>query len=200
LIQAMICLFDVAALLGEFHHRYPQIQLTVSDQGSHQMVDAVRSGDLDIAFVGLHTDELPPDIAGRLLVVDPEVAVIRNDGVVDDPVSLHDLALQYEFLEFRSSTGLRSRVDAAFAAAGVPRTSRFELAQLENLVRFAANGLGVALVPASVAVHYLRDDASTGVVAVAEPIVHPISVIFAPPQPAAPSARAFLDLLDSRIS
>lgn len=198
LIQAMTCLFDMAALLGEFHHRYPQIQLTVSDQGSHQMVDAVRSGELDVAFVGLHTDELPSDIAGRLLVVDPVVAVIHDDRTVNVPVSLRDLALQYEFLEFRSATGLRSRVDAAFTTAGVPRASRFELGQLENLVRFAANGLGVALVPASVAAHYIGDDTSTKVAPLVEPIVHPISVIFSPPQPSAPSARAFLDLLESR--
>lgn len=51
------------------------------------------------------------------------------------------------FVEFRPGTALREQVDAAFVAAGVRRTSSFEVGQIADMVQYAANGLGAAIVP-----------------------------------------------------
>lgn len=62
-------------------------------------------------------------------------------------VSLEELAKEGPFVEFRPGTALREQVDAAFVVAGVRRTSSFEVGQIVDMVQYATNGLGAAIVP-----------------------------------------------------
>ncbi len=183
----------VERALVTFHHRHPGVEIAIEDTGSADMAGRIRAGELDLAFVGLFADQLPPDLTHRVLAVEPLVAALppghRLAGE-PGPIDLAALAGE-EFVEMRAESGLRQQVDAAFARAGVARSVAFELSTSDAVVRFVQLGFGAALVPRSasrgrdVTVRALIDPAAA----------HPVSLIHRPPVPAAPAAQALVALL-----
>ena len=185
----------VERALAAFHRRHPGVEIAISDTGSRQMAEQVRSGELDLAFVGLFADQLPADLVHRLLVDEPlVVAVPRAAGTAGVPADLATLAARGAFVEMRVRSGLRQQVDAAFARAGVTRRIAFELYTSDAVVRYVALGFGPAVVPRSAAA--ARPDDVVGL-ELADPAArHPIGLVHRHPEPSAPSARAFLALTD----
>jgi DNA-binding transcriptional LysR family regulator len=183
----------VERTLAVFHHRHPGVEIVITDTGSRQMAEEVRAGELDVAFVGLFADQIPADLAHRVLTDEPLVAVVPPDERPGGPVvDLGELAAASTFVEMRAESGLRQQVDAAFARAGVVRRIAFELATSDAVVRFVGLGFGAAVVPRSAAVG--ADDVT--LLELADPAArHPIGLVHRQPEPSAPSARAFLRLL-----
>jgi len=184
----------VERTLAAFHQRHPAVEIAIRDTGSRHMAEQVHAGELDIAFVGLFTDQLPADLTHQILTDEPLVAAIPvGHPPAEGPADLAALADESAFVEMRAESGLRQQVDAVFARAGVTRRIAFELTTSDAVVRFVALGFGPALVPRSAAIARPNDVA---VVELADPAArHPISLVHRRPAPTAPSARAFLALL-----
>jgi DNA-binding transcriptional LysR family regulator len=177
-----------------FHGRHPGVEIAVQDTGSRHMADQVQSGELDLAFVGLFADQVPAGLAHSVLAEEPLVAVVARGHPLAGrrTVDVRDLAAAGPFVDMRPESGLRLQVDAAFVRAGVARTVVFELSTSESVVRFVGLGFGAALVPPSAI------GATSEVVELAlsdGDAKHPIALVHQAPQPSAPSARAFLELL-----
>jgi DNA-binding transcriptional LysR family regulator len=184
----------VERTLLAFHERHPAVEIAVEDTGSRSMAEQVRTGDLDLALVGLFGDQVPPGVVHHLLADEPLVAVVARSHPLAgrDGVSLRELAATGPFVEMRDESGLRLQVDAAFARAGVERTAAFELGTSDAVARFAGLGFGAGLVPASTAAQAPR----VAVLPVDDPAArHPVGLVHRAPAPSTPSARAFLDLL-----
>jgi DNA-binding transcriptional LysR family regulator len=182
----------VERALVTFHQRHPAVEITIADTGSSNMVDLIRAGVLDVAFVGLFAAQLLGDVVHKELAVEPLVAVVDrlHAPVGDGPADLAELVELTPFIEMRAESGLRRQVDAVFERAGLTRRIAFELSTSEAVVRYAALGFGAAIVPLSATV-------GTGltVLTLADRRArHPVSLIHRHPEPSAPSARAFLSL------
>lgn len=180
--------------LVQFHRRHPAVEIVIRDTGSQHMVDQVRSGELDLAFVGLFADQVPPELAHRVLAVEPLVAVVPAGHPLagGSATGLAQLVAHGPFVEMRPESGLRQQVDAAFVRAGVTRDIAFELSTSADLVRFAGLGFGAAVVPAAAA----KDRSDVRALPLDDvDAQHPISVVHQRPEPSAPSARAFLALV-----
>jgi DNA-binding transcriptional LysR family regulator len=184
--------FDRALLA--FHQRHPAVEIAVHDTGSRHMAEAVRTEDLDLAFVGLYAQQLPPGLAHHLLVDEPLVAVVAPTHPLagHDEVALDELAATGPFIEMRRESGLRLQTDAAFDRAGVERTVAFELGTPDAVARYAGLGLGTGLVPASTA----RAVGRVVVLSLDDPKArHPIGLVHRAPSPSTPGARAFLSVV-----
>src|SRR3954468_17962691 len=177
-----------------FHRRHPGVEIAVQDTGSRHMADQVQSGELDLAFVGLFADQSPAGLAHSVLAEEPLVAVVARDHPLAGrrTVDVRDLAAAGPFVDMRPESGLRLQVDAAFVRAGVARTVVFELGTSESVVRFVGLGFGAALVPHSA----IGTTSDVIELALSDgDAKHPIALVHQAPQPSAPSARAFLELL-----
>lgn len=140
---------ELAVLLGGFRNQFPEVTIAVSTGPRQELLDALTAAELDLV---LAADGEPPgdDIDIReLLPPEPLVAVVARDHLTSrvGQVSLAELARAAPFVEFRSGTELRRRLDIAFEATGTSRTIAFELGQLTEMITFAAAGLGTAIVP-----------------------------------------------------
>jgi DNA-binding transcriptional LysR family regulator len=141
---------NLVAVIGKFHRRHPDIELTTMTGPGSELVEHVHKGKLDIAFGALPAEEIPHDVTfDPVGKPEPLVAVVPSNHslVTRKRVSLEELAREGSFVEFRPGTALREHVEAAFILAGVRRTSSFEVGQIAEMVQYAANGLGTTIVP-----------------------------------------------------
>lgn len=139
---------DLPGIMGEFHRRHPEVDLRLgpSPSGSTGLVEDVRQGRLDIAFHGL-PDEVP-DLLTRHLTDSPFRALLpeAHPFAGRSSVALADLADE-PWVDARAGFGNRVTLDRAFAALGLSRRVPTELADLGEIPRFVASGLGVAALP-----------------------------------------------------
>jgi DNA-binding transcriptional LysR family regulator len=141
---------DLIALIGNFHRQYPEIELSTLSGPGGELIDAVHDGQLDVAVAALRPQGVPDGIVFHMAIeTEPLVAVVPAEHrlAARKRVNLQELAGAGPFVEFLTNTTLRERVDAAFAAVGAHRESSFEVGQITDMVRYAASGLGTAIVP-----------------------------------------------------
>ncbi|HWC83631.1 MAG TPA: LysR substrate-binding domain-containing protein [Pseudonocardiaceae bacterium] len=143
--------FWVPGLLADFHRAHPGVEITLSEANSDQLAESVRTGTLDLAVLGVGAAPLPG--LDRQIIVDEEiVAVVTHEDplAAKKTVTLAAIA-DRPLISLPRGTGLRARVDEAFAAAGVPSRVTFEAGDPTVLAQLAGQGLGMAFLPASLA-------------------------------------------------
>jgi DNA-binding transcriptional LysR family regulator len=201
--QAASGSLDLAALLGEFRRRFPEVTVVITAGPRQELVTGVADGDLDLAFAaeGAAGDPAPDGTRFQSLLADEPLLAVVPAG---DPlarrtrVSLAEIAGRGPCVEFRPGTELRRLVDAAFRSAGVSRTVAFELGQLTEMVRFARAGLGTAIVPRSFAADLAAGRPAAGVLELADRGLTMTIGAYRPAEAALPAARALLDVASRR--
>lgn len=156
-IQSLAPFIDLPMTLGRFRDAFGGIDIELRFDGSADLLDEVREGRLDIAFT--QPPAMPvAEVTTKLLVCEGLVAVCppkhRLAGAHD--VTLADLARE-SHVDLRADWGMRQLIDASFAKAGLDRRIGFEVNDMGMLLELAAQGLGIALVPESIAKNR-RDD------------------------------------------
>lgn len=143
---------DVPGLLAEFHAQYPNVEITLSTANSDELIEAVRGGDLDLAIVSVGPSEQPAGLDIEVVTDEPVDAAV---GLADElaehaTVSLAQLA-QRPLITLPVGTGIRRQLDQVCAAVGVSPRIAFEASTPQALAELAERGLGVAILPRSMA-------------------------------------------------
>lgn len=156
-VGSIQCLHAVhlPAVLARFHELHPGVELRLRQAGSGELVDLVRAGRLDLAFVtsGRVGDDLKVSTLSSeplVLACAPELPFAERESV-----RLAELSGQ-AFVDFNPGWGTRDDVDRALATAGVDRRVAVEVNDVHSLLDFVGFGLGVALVPRSFAAKQTR--------------------------------------------
>ncbi|MDI6021936.1 LysR family transcriptional regulator [Leucobacter sp. UT-8R-CII-1-4] len=174
-----LCTSLVVDVLAEFRERYPGIDIEILERGSRSLIAALVEGTLDLALIVTSVSsggaravlEREPILSERLVAVssaaapDPFTAgPFTADQPATDPIdsrekpsqvraiSLAELAA-IEQVSFPENYDLRAAMDAAFSAEGLSPTIAVEGAEMDAALSFAERGIGVAVVPAMVAVN-----------------------------------------------
>ncbi len=189
-------IIDVPTLLERVRRRYPLVDIHFTQTGSHDLVERVRDGDLDVAFVATtdHLSRVSRTELGRrpvVLLCPPEHPLASASRA--DWADLRD----QDFIDFQESWAVRSVNEAACAVHGVNRRVRCTVNDVHTLLDLIHRGLGVALVPQ----HVAAKPQAAGLVAVQLPadgapewIVSAVTG-----SPAAASAPLLLELLDAEL-
>jgi DNA-binding transcriptional LysR family regulator len=142
---------DLPGLLADFHHQHPGVEVTLSVANSDDLIDALRDGRLDLAFIGLGA-ATPAGIGTHVLTSEPLVAVVsRSDPLAATATITVSALAEHTLISLPHGTGLRSALDQACAAAGFTPRIGFEGGDPRVLAQLATHGLGVAIVPRSLA-------------------------------------------------
>ncbi len=141
---------DLPAALKQFHLRHREVRIGLRAGASEELVDRVRQGTLDAAFLGLPLGQQPKGVRGRELARGHLVAVVPPGHPLadQDEVDLARLADE-PFVDFPAGTAGRAQSDDAFAAAGVRRDVAFEVSAPDPLARLIRQGLGIGMLPAA---------------------------------------------------
>ena len=69
---------DLPGMLAAFHAEHPAVEITLTEANSDELLAALRSGELDLAMVGLATPP-PPGIATQVVADEALVAAVAHD-------------------------------------------------------------------------------------------------------------------------
>jgi DNA-binding transcriptional LysR family regulator len=184
---------DMAALLSDFHTRHPGVEVALRSGGSDHMLEDVRSAKLDLAILGLPPKPLPGRLCARTLLVEDLVGLVHVDHPLTGSVPVSGLAGE-RFIDFPPGYGLREQVDHGFARAGVARQVVFEVVRVEEMVRFAARGLGMAVLPRSIARSAARRAPRPRVLEIiGADLRRTVALVYRHDGPESPAARAFFE-------
>ncbi|XVQ83248.1 LysR substrate-binding domain-containing protein [Microbispora siamensis] len=140
-------LFDA---LAAFHRAHPGVEISLLEDGSHRLVEGVRSGALDLALAGLAA---APDGLETLTVISERLVAAVPPGhplAGRDGVTLRDLG-SHPIVCMPYGTGLRAVFDRACAARGLQPVIALQAGAADAVADLADRGLGVAVLSESMA-------------------------------------------------
>ncbi len=148
---------DLPAVLERFHARHRKVRISLRSGASLELVERVRQGTLDVAFLGIPVNARPKGVRGRELARGDLVAVVALGHPLADEDDVDLLRLSAEpFVDFPAGTAARAQSDEAFVAAGVRREVAFEVTTVNFMAGLIRQGLGIGMLPAAF-VPELRD-------------------------------------------
>jgi DNA-binding transcriptional LysR family regulator len=134
-------------VLAAFHAEHPGITLSVVEAGSRDLVDRLAAGDLDLALVILPVPREELFETAPLIREELVLAVAKDHPLARrKTVKVADLR-GVPLVMFREGYDLRSATITACEQAGFHPTFAVEGAEMDGVLRMAAAGVGVAVVP-----------------------------------------------------
>jgi DNA-binding transcriptional LysR family regulator len=143
--------FDFAELLAGYHRSYPAVEIALSEANSDELIARLQSGQLDLAYIAL--GGVAPAGLDLLEIADEAlVAAVSQDDALATRRSMPLAAIgDRTLLSLPRGTGIRAIFDEACAGVGLRPRITLEASNLGILARLASLGLGLAIVPESVA-------------------------------------------------
>ena len=190
--------FDLANLLADFHRDYPAVEIALLEANTDDLIEGLHAGRLDLAFVGL-AGTTPLGIEIQLVADEPLVAAVSHNDVLAARKTITLEALRDRALmSLPRGTGLRSCLDDACARSGFEPNIALEASNLGILAQLASLGLGVAILPESVA---LANAEKLHVIEVSRPRMRGrLALAWRTDGPISPAARALIARAQSGVA
>ena len=132
----------LAPLLAAYVRACPEVDLTLRTGTTCDLVEAVRKGTVDGAFVcGPVVD---PELDSRSMFTE-ELALVAAPGV--DSIERLLGSGEVKILVLRAGCSYRQRLEALLARLGVPTPRMLEFGTLEAIYACAGAGLGITMLP-----------------------------------------------------
>jgi DNA-binding transcriptional LysR family regulator len=180
---------DLPSLLADFRSAHPAVEITLSTHNSDVLIDRLQAGTLDAAIVSVGSDEVPPGLAVEVVTDEAIEAVVSHDDPWADRTSVRlSTLVQRPLIALPVGAGIRAQLDNACAAAGLTPRIAVEASTPIALAEFAERGLGVAIVPQSVA----RSRAALHPIAISPALRGRLVLAWRAAGPMSPAARALV--------
>ncbi|WP_329452876.1 LysR family transcriptional regulator [Streptomyces sp. NBC_01724] len=140
--------------LANLRSEHPGLIVRLRQAAVADIRQALREGTVDLAVVALDRQQqrgLVTRLLSReemVLVASPKRAFAEDDMVTFDEVA------HLPFVDFSPGWAIRYAVDRAFRAAGAERTTVFEVNDIVAASELVRHGLGVCIMPASIAARF----------------------------------------------
>jgi DNA-binding transcriptional LysR family regulator len=184
---------DLPRLLSAFHAEHPGIDVSLREESTRDMLTMVARDEIDLAIAALDVGR-PVGLDAVPLVREPVLMAVPAAHRLAGRTTVRIRQFRHEsFVFFKRGTGLRATTERAAERAGFSPHVGFETNSLDRLLALVAEGLGVALVPAST-VHDSRPPGVT-VLSVSPAIDRTIGAVWRADRRHTPAATALLALL-----
>jgi DNA-binding transcriptional LysR family regulator len=152
ILQSLTPYVQLAALLQRFHSSYPEIEFAVRALSTEAIPALVRSGYVDLSFQAILGKEQWPGVQVIPYAEDSLVAICsRKHGLAKSSSVRLEMLSHESFVDLTPERALRKLVDEVFTQHDLPRSSVYQVSDIETQLYFVAHGLGVAIVPSALA-------------------------------------------------
>lgn len=143
---------DLPAMLLEFKQLHPGVELQLREGTAVEMVERLRGDEIDAAIAMLEPEDIPDFLSCRRLGEERLVlAMAPGDPLAKRKrIRLAELE-ERPFVSFRPGAAVRRVVEEALEESGVTATIAFETNDLSMMRAVVSRGLGVAILPETVA-------------------------------------------------
>ncbi len=144
-----LCVSLVPRLLRRYHDAYPRIDLVVEESGSKDLIRALTRGELDLALVVVPADGVDPALRAEPILRESLVVASVDplpDALPGAPIPITGLR-GLPMVMFRTGYDLRDATLEACRRAGFTPRLAVEGGEMDAVLSFVEEGLGVALVP-----------------------------------------------------
>ncbi len=191
-IPSMLGSYFFPPFLMGFKHRYPELRLSVMEQGTRKLQQMINDGELDLGVVV--ADSSPEELETRLLTREEMVACVPYDHpfAQRDSVSLDEFFSQ-ELVVFKPGYFLREFIDRFNQSAGKEPSIAFETNLIPLTKAIVRQGFGITTFLRMV----LENEPADGLVAVAfdEPVYLDLSLAWKRDGYLSQADRAFVDYI-----
>jgi LysR family carnitine catabolism transcriptional activator len=180
-------------VLARYHRQYPDINITVHDVITEDVVDMVREGRVELGITFDPGDAA--DLSFTPLFRDRFVAALPADHALLEKRSLKWRDLQeVPYLALQRPSSIRLLIDRNLQEHGINLVPAFEAHQLASIGRMVAAGLGFSVVPALSASQMQEMGASCRPLS-GPVITRELGVITRRRQPLSTATRAMLEVI-----
>jgi DNA-binding transcriptional LysR family regulator len=144
--------YDLFGMLADFRTAHPEVAIHMVEDTQEDVLAALRSDELDCAFTALDPDALGNEYAATLLW-EEEIVVALPTGhalCLRAQVTFDELAAE-DLIAYRENSALRRRLERTMAQRGLEPRNAFICTEMAAVRGLASKGLGVAVIPRSVA-------------------------------------------------
>jgi DNA-binding transcriptional LysR family regulator len=182
----------VVRAIGAFGRTYPGIELTLMEDETDALLDALAAGDVHTAFLGLGPgQDTPTSLEAIVVAREPAVLAIHPRHPLASRRSVPLSALRDEpVVTLTRASRLRAVLETQCRQAGFAPRIAAETSDLSVMVQLVAEGIGVALMPRS----GLEDASDVVTIAVTDPTIDRRIMLAWRPGVVSPAARAFIAL------
>ena len=187
----------VPKLIAEYRTLYPNITVSIDDAAPDRLTASTLTGDVEF---GIGTISGQPDgITLQCLARDNLCAICRKDSGLAKKrrVSWKD-ALQYPWIGIKSTSGIRSLIDATLFSLGMRKTVEYEVSYMTTGLSMTQAGLGIAIFPGILLASFPHQDLVARKLE-APVVTRDVNLIRRAEHSLSPAAESFIELWYRRI-
>jgi len=192
--------YDLPGVLAAFHAKHPGVDIHMLEDTQDAMLALLRADELDCAYASVDPDALGDEFAATLLWEEDLVVAMRPGHPLAEgaSVTLEQLARE-TLIAYRDNSALRRRLETALGARALLPRNAFVCTEMGAVRALASAGLGVSVLPRSIASQSGPPIAWRPFGPV--PLGWPVALVWRPRRRQSPAAKAFLALaLDGAVS
>ena len=182
---------QIRRLEAELGH--PGAEIHMVEETADRLLEMLRADELDCAFASVDPDRLGDEFAATMLFEEQIVVAFAAGHPFSalEHVTFEQLAEQ-ALIAYREGSELRRRLEWAMADHDVQPRNAFLCTEMAAVRGLASRGLGVAVLPESIA-HMEGEPIEFRPVG-PEPLRWPVTIVWRAPRRQPPAAKAFLAL------
>jgi DNA-binding transcriptional LysR family regulator len=189
-------------IVAEFRRRHPDVRVRLIGQNSSEVVDAVRSGEIEAGMVALPIDDRGLDV--QPIMRDEIVYASADPGRVRRAMTIEGLArapLILSDASYGSDDPTRRQLNDLAQRAGVTIEPQIDVEDVEAALELAARGMGDTIVARGMLLALgRRTPRRLGWVPFEEPIYDQFAFIARHGARLSPASREFLRLAQERLA
>lgn len=185
--------YDLYGVLAEYRERYPGVAIHMFEDTQDDMLAMLRQDELDCAFASVDPDTIGAEFAGTLLWEEEFVAAVAPDHeFAAQPHITFEQLVDQDLIAYRDNSALRRRFETTIGRRGLEPRNAFVCTEMGAVRALASKGLGVAVLPRSIA------ELDGPPIALRpfrpEPVTWPVALVWRADRRQPPAAKAFLAL------
>ncbi len=181
--------------LEQFHAKYPEIRIEMASSYSSRMIEFIKEGKAELAFISLSNDD--PELHIEPCMEIHDIFVCGPDYSSKSSYSWNDISKEPLIL-LETNAVSRRYLDEKFAAKRITLSPQIEFAVHDMLIKFASINLGVSCIVKEFAEEALNSG-SIRAMNINPPLPpRSIGCAYLKHNPLSPAAKAFLELIKKK--
>lgn len=152
ILQSLGPYIDLPVLLDTFRKKYPEVEFAVRSLNTQTIPAQVRAGYVDLSFHSMVAEKKWPGLKVIPFAQDSLVAICSQKHPLASRRSVSlDILASENFIDLTPERVLRELVDRAFSASNLKRNSLYQVSDIDTMLHFVAENLGMTIVPSALA-------------------------------------------------